>query len=205
MEAVGRLAGGLAHDINNYVNAITSQCELVLMKAQPDDRVAGKMELVIATAGRITALIRRLLAFSKQMPVAPQIVEGLRGMMKRLMGEDLQLETYLAPHLWRPRGRSDAGGADRRQPAGQRARGEPARRQGDDRDGERRPRRGLPARQSQGAGRGLRPARPLSDSGIGIPPEIRDRIFEPFFTTKGGHGGPRPGSRHRLRHRQAAG
>ena len=67
------------------------------------------MEMVIATAGRITALIRRLLAFSRQQPVAPQVivlnevVEGLRGMMKRLIGEDLQLETVLAPDLWRTR------------------------------------------------------------------------------------------------------
>ncbi|HSS50001.1 MAG TPA: response regulator, partial [Thermoanaerobaculia bacterium] len=191
MEAVGRLAGGLAHDINNYVNAITSQCELVLMKAPPGDRVAAKMELVVATAGKITALIRRLLAFSKQQPVAPQVidlnevVEGLRGMMKRLIGEDLQLETFLAPDLWRTR-------VDPTQVEQivvnllVNAR-------------EASPRGGKVTIETSNATLGPDYLRnnptvqageyvllAFSDSGTGIAPEIRDRIFEPFFTTKEG-------------------
>ncbi|MFY9820210.1 MAG: response regulator, partial [Thermoanaerobaculia bacterium] len=191
MEAVGRLAGGLAHDINNYVNAITSQCELVLMKAPPGDRVAAKMELVVATAGKITALIRRLLAFSKQQPVAPQVidlnevVEGLRGMMKRLMGEDLQLETFLAEDLWQTR-------VDPTQVEQivvnllVNAR-------------EASPRGGKVTIETSNATLGPDYLRnnptvkagdyvllALSDSGTGIAPEIRDRIFEPFFTTKEG-------------------
>ena len=190
MDAVGRLAGGLAHDINNYVNAITSQCELVLMKARPDDRLAGKMEMVIATAGRITALIRRLLAFSRQQPVAPQVivlnevVEGLRGMMKRLLGEDLQLETILAADLWRTR--VDPAqveqivvnllvNAREASPRGGKVTIETANAP----FGPENPRN--PAAR---AGDYVRLA--LSDSGSGIPPEIRDRIFEPFFTTKEG-------------------
>ena len=191
MEAVGRLAGGLAHDINNYVNAITSQCELVLMKAPPGDRVGAKMEMVIATAGKITALIRRLLAFSKQMPVAPQVidlnevVEGLRGMMKRLIGEDLQLETFLDAGLWRTR-------VDPTQVEQivvnllVNAR-------------EASPRGGKVTIETSNASLGADYLRnnptvlageyvllAFSDSGSGIAPEIRDRIFEPFFTTKEG-------------------
>jgi signal transduction histidine kinase/ActR/RegA family two-component response regulator len=191
MESVGRLAGGLAHDINNYVNAITSQCELVLMKASPGERVAAKMEMVIATAGKITALIRRLLAFSKQMPVAPQVidlnevVEGLRGMMKRLIGEDLQLETFLDAGLWRTR-------VDPTQVEQivvnllVNAR-------------EASPRGGKVTIETSNATLGPDYLRhhptvqageyvllAFSDSGTGIPPEIRDRIFEPFFTTKEG-------------------
>ncbi len=191
MESVGRLAGGLAHDINNYVNAITSQCELVLMKASPGDRVAAKMEMVIATAGKITALIRRLLAFSKQMPVAPQVidlnevVEGLRGMMKRLIGEDLQLETFLDAGLWRTR-------VDPTQVEQivvnllVNAR-------------EASPRGGKVTIETSNATLGPDYLRnnptvqageyvllAFSDSGTGIAPEIRDRIFEPFFTTKEG-------------------
>jgi signal transduction histidine kinase/ActR/RegA family two-component response regulator len=187
MDAVGRLAGGLAHDVNNYVNAITSQCELVLMKSRPDDRVAGKMEMVIATAGKITALIRRLLAFSRQQSVAPQVivlnevVEGLRGMMKRLIGEDLQLETVLAADLWRTR--VDPAqveqivvnllvNAREASPRGGKVTIETANAPAD------------PRNPSAPAGDYVRLA--LSDSGSGISPEIRDRIFEPFFTTKEG-------------------
>ncbi|HSS78254.1 MAG TPA: response regulator [Thermoanaerobaculia bacterium] len=191
MEAVGRLAGGLAHDINNYVNAITSQCELVLMKAQPGDRVAGKMELVIATAGKITALIRRLLAFSKQQPVAPEVidlnevVDGLRGMMKRLIGEDLQLETFLAPDLWRTRVDPTQVeqivvnllvNAREASPRGGKVTIETANAT-------------LGAdylRQNPTVQAGDYVLLALSDNGSGILPEIRDRIFEPFFTTKEG-------------------
>ena len=187
MDAVGRLAGGLAHDVNNYVNAITSQCELVLMKSRPDDRVAGKMEMVIATAGRITALIRRLLAFSRQQPVAPQVivlnevVEGLRGMMKRLIGEDLQLETVLAADLWRTRVDPTQVeqivvnllvNAREASPRGGKVTIETANAPAD------------PRNPAAPAGDCVRLA--LSDNGGGIPPEIRDRIFEPFFTTKEG-------------------
>jgi signal transduction histidine kinase len=195
MEAVGRLAGGLAHDINNYVTAITSQCELVRMKVQPGDpmagKIAGKMDMVIATAGKITALIRRLLAFSKQQPVDPQVidlnevVDGLRGMIRRLIGEDLQLETFLATDLWRTR--VDPSQVEQivvnllvnsREAS---------------------PRGGKvtietsnvvlgPEYLSQNptvqAGDYVLLA--VSDSGTGIALEIRDRIFEPFFTTKEG-------------------
>ncbi len=180
MDAVGRLAGGLAHDVNNYVNAITSQCELVLMRAPPGDRVADKMEMVIATAGKITALIRRLLAFSRQQPVALQvvdlneIVEGLRAMMKRLLGEDLQLETVLAADLWRTK--IDPVQVEQivinllvnaREAS---------------------PRGGKVTIETANASldTGDRVLLALSDSGTGIAPEIRDHIFEPFFTTKKG-------------------
>jgi signal transduction histidine kinase len=183
MDAVGRLAGGLAHDVNNYVNAITSQCELVLMKAPPGDRVAAKMELVILTAGKITALIRRLLAFSKRQPVAPRVVDlneivaGLRGMMNRLIGEDLQLKTRLAADLWRTR--VDPAqveqivvnlliNAREASPRGGQVTIETANVQPGPED----PRGAV--------------LLALSDHGSGIAPELRDRIFEPFFTTKEG-------------------
>jgi signal transduction histidine kinase/ActR/RegA family two-component response regulator len=189
MEAVGRLAGGLAHDINNYVTAITSQCELVRMKAEP--RVAEKMDLVIATAGKITGLIRRLLAFSKQQPVDPQVidlnevVEGLRGMMNRLIGEDLQLETFLAARLWPARVDPSQVeqivvnllvNAREASPRGGKVTIETANAVLD--------REYLKNNPTVKAGEYVLIS--VSDSGTGIPPEIRDRIFEPFFTTKEG-------------------
>ncbi len=189
MEAVGRLAGGLAHDINNYVTAITSQCELVQMKAEP--RVAEKMELVIATAGKITALIRRLLAFSKQQPVDPrvvdvnEIVEGLRGMIPRLTGEDLQLETFLAGNLWAARVDPSQVeqiivnllvNAREASPRGGKVTIETANAVLD--------RDYLKNNPTVKPGEYLLLA--VSDNGTGMPPEVLDRVFEPFFTTKEG-------------------
>jgi two-component system, cell cycle sensor histidine kinase and response regulator CckA len=189
MEAVGRLAGGLAHDINNYVTAITSQCELVRMKAEP--RTAEKMDMVIATAGKITGLIRRLLAFSKQQPVDPRVidlndvVEGLQGMMKQLIGEDVQLDTFLAGDLWPAR--VDPAqveqivvnllvNAREASPRGGKVTIETANAVLD--------RDYLSNNPTVKAGEYVLLA--FSDSGSGIAPEIQDRIFEPFFTTKEG-------------------
>jgi signal transduction histidine kinase len=189
LEAVGRLAGGLAHDINNYVTAITSQCELVRMKAEP--RVAEKMDMVIATAGKITSLVRRLLAFSRQQPMAvrviglDEVVEGLGGMMKRLIGEDVELRTYLARDLWAVR--VDPAqveqilvnlvvNAREAMPRGGKITVETANVSLD--------REYLRSNPTVPPGEYVLLA--VSDSGSGIPREIRDRIFEPFFTTKEG-------------------
>ncbi|HSK75757.1 MAG TPA: response regulator [Thermoanaerobaculia bacterium] len=193
MEAVGRLAGGLAHDINNYVTAITSQCELVKMKARPGDRVSAKMDMVIGTAGKITLLVRQLLAFSKRQPVEVrvvrlnEIVEGLRGMVNRLIGEDLQLETFLHPGLWPVR--MDPGqieqiivnllvNAREASPRGGKLTVETA--------------NVLLEREYLKNNPTVEPGEyallAVSDSGTGIPPEIQDKIFEPFFTTKEGAG-----------------
>ena len=94
MEAVGRLAGGLAHDINNYVNAITSQCELVLMKAQPGDRVAAKMEMVIATAGKITEFKTRQSGSGPHTLI--QAPDGTIWFTEQSLSNALRLETYIS-------------------------------------------------------------------------------------------------------------
>ena len=191
MEAVGRLAGGLAHDINNYVTAITSQCELVRMKAPSGERVAQKMDLVIATAGKIAALVRRLLAFSRQQPVQPQVVdlnavvEGLERMMRGLLGDDVQLETRLCDGLWRVEVDPSQVeqivvnllvNAREAMPTGGTVTIETAN-VGPGHDD---------LRSSPLARPGEHVMLAVSDSGVDIPPELRGRLFEPFFTTKGG-------------------
>ncbi len=197
MDAVGRLAGGLAHDINNYVTAITSHCELVKMQIPPEDPFAAplhaKMDVVIGTANKVSALIRRLLAFSKKQPVQPlviglnAVVLGMQSMLHGLIGEDIELGTALAEDLWPVR--IDPAqveqillnlvvNAREASPRGGRVTIETANHRLD---------RGyLEGATVLAAGDYVLLA--VSDTGMGIPAEFRDRIFEPFFTTKPGTG-----------------
>lgn len=187
MEAVGRLAGGIAHDINNYLAAITAQCERVRMGADEEDPVARRMDRVIETAFRASRLIKQLLAFTRRQPLRLRIlhlnrvVGGLAPMMRRLLGEDIRLDTGLAPGLWAVE--ADPSqleqvivnllvNAREAMPEGGRVVVTTANRPGDG-DG----------------GAGDRVELAIADDGPGIPPEIRDKLFEPFFTTKEEQGG----------------
>jgi len=193
MEAVGRLAGGLAHDVNNFVTAITSQCELVQLDAAPESPLAHRMGVVIGTAQKISALIRRLLAFSRRQPVQPQVVRlnqivaGLEAMMRGLIGEDVQLSTVLDPETWPVK--IDPSqveqivlnlvvNAREASPRGGRIMIET-----------------VNLVLERGLFDGPMVVAPgdyvllaVSDTGTGIPAELKDRIFEPFFTTKEGTG-----------------
>ncbi len=193
MEAVGRLAGGLAHDVNNFVTAITSQCELVQLDAVPGGPLAGRMDLVIGTAQKISALVKRLLAFSRRQAVQPQVVRlssivaGLEVMMRGLIGEDIQLETVLAKETWPVK--IDPSqveqivmnlvvNAREASPRGGRMMIETVNFSID---------RGLfegPTVVAPGDYVLLA----VSDTGTGISTDLKDRIFEPFFTTKTGTG-----------------
>jgi len=106
MDAVGRLAGGITHDINNYLAAITTNCELVQLHAEPGDPIAKKMDAVLRVCAKITALIKQLLAFSRQQPARRESVDlnaligDLDAMLAHLIGEDVRLVTKLKPDLW---------------------------------------------------------------------------------------------------------
>jgi len=189
MEAVGRLAGGIAHDINNHLAAITAQCELVKMGAAADDPINEKMDAVIQTAGKSAGLIRRLLAFSRREPILPQtlnineIFEGIGSMLDRLIGEDIHLIAERENGLWNvsmdpsqleqvllnlvvnsrdamPRGGRLTVSTRNCEISGGRSR--------------------LDERIEAGEYVCVS----VTDSGSGIPEEIRDKIFEPFFSTK---------------------
>jgi signal transduction histidine kinase/CheY-like chemotaxis protein len=192
MEAVGRLAGGIAHDINNHLAAITAQCELVKMRVG-NEPVDQRMDAVISTAAKSSTLIKRLLAFSRQQPVLPEIVQentlvrGLEGMLVGLLGEDISLKLDLDESLWNviidpsqleqvvlnlvvnAREAMPLGGSIRIATRNLEAQADSA-----------------PDNLASGQWVMLS----VTDTGKGIAPEIIDRIFEPFFTTnERAHGG----------------
>ncbi|HEX4955242.1 MAG TPA: ATP-binding protein [Thermoanaerobaculia bacterium] len=190
MEAVGRLAGGIAHDINNYLAAITGHCELVRMKAEPGSRVAAKMDAVIQTAYSASALIKRLLAFARRQPTQAEVVRlndvilQLEPMLRRLIGEDLELSFHLREDLWSVK--IDPSqleqvllnllvNAREAMPRGGRLTVETS---------NVKPGRLVDSTGSEGDWVLLA----VSDNGPGIAPEIQKRVFEPFFTTKSSGG-----------------
>ena len=98
MEAVGRLAGGVAHDFNNLLMAIMGYGELMRAKVLKDDPLYGYLENILKAGDRATALTQQLLTFSRQQIVHPQVIDlnrvvlDLEPMLRRLIGEDIDLE-----------------------------------------------------------------------------------------------------------------
>lgn len=189
MEAVGRLAGGLAHDINNYLGAITGFSDLVKMTHGKDETLAKRMDAIAETAFRASSLIRQLLSFSRRQPTVPEVlnlnvvIQGMETMMRRLIGEDVKLATRLAGNPWNVK--ADPSQVEQilvnllvnardAMPHGGEVVLETGNVEFDEGDTR------LPGF--------MKPGRYLvmtvSDTGTGIPEEIREKIFEPFFTTK---------------------
>jgi PAS domain S-box-containing protein len=106
MESVGRLAGGVAHDFNNMLGVILGQTELALLNLGPAEPLhAGLTE--IQKAGRHSAdLVKQLLAFARKQTVAPKVldlndtVEGMLKLLRRLIGEDIELVWKPGHELW---------------------------------------------------------------------------------------------------------
>ncbi|MBL8987182.1 MAG: response regulator, partial [Gemmatimonadetes bacterium] len=106
MESVGRLAGGVAHDFNNALQAILNLAELALDRIGPDHKVAADLRGIQATARRSADLARQLLAFARQQTAQPRVVDlneraaGIRDMLERLIGENITIDWQTAPDLW---------------------------------------------------------------------------------------------------------
>ncbi|MGI8617465.1 MAG: PAS domain-containing protein [Gemmatimonadaceae bacterium] len=105
MEAIGQLAGGVAHDFNNVLTAIKSFGELVATSLPPESHLHDDVAEIISAADRGTALTRQLLAFSRQQRLEPTIidpntvVEGVMKLLSRLIGSEIRCVTSLAPEL----------------------------------------------------------------------------------------------------------
>ena len=103
MDAIGRLAGGVAHDFNNLLVVIQSYAELIREDLPAADQAREDLDEVLAATRRASALTKQLLAFSRSEPVQPvhlqlsDVVGGIEKMLRRIIGEDIELFIELSP------------------------------------------------------------------------------------------------------------
>ena len=208
MESIGRLAGGVAHDFNNMLSVIVGHAELLQLKADPGHPLNTHIQSIMEAAQRSADLTRQLLAFARKQTVTPKVldlnqtVEGMLKMVRRLIGEDIEL-------IWLPGNRTgkinmyptqidqllvnlcvnarDAVSENGRITIETDVAEVDAACCGD--MGEWRP--------------GSYMLLSVSDNGSGIDPDLLPHLFEPFFYYQGLGQGNRPWLGHGLRHRQA--
>ncbi|WP_421759601.1 cell cycle histidine kinase CckA [Devosia sp.] len=189
MQAVGQLAGGVAHDFNNVLTAIIGFSDLLLLKHKPGDPSFADLMSIKNSANRAAGLTRQLLAFSRRQTLRPQVLEipghvdDLTVLLKRLIGEQItlgvehgrsvwpvkadlvQLEQVVVNLVVNARDAMPNGGSITI--------------------------RTRNVTESEAAGltyTGMPPAEyvliEVEDTGTGMPPEVLEKIFEPFFSTK---------------------
>jgi nitrogen-specific signal transduction histidine kinase/CheY-like chemotaxis protein len=194
MEAVGRLAGGVAHDFNNVLMIIGLHCEHLLASSRLDGSDREAIEAISTAAERAAALTRSLLSFSRQYIVPPTIldlnrlVSGVEPLLRPLTGAAVRFETRLDPGLWSVKAERSqleqvllnlTVNARDAMPDGGTLSIETTNVTLDATFASRHP--GLTA------GEYVRLT--VKDTGVGMDPETLTHVFEPFFTTKGpGHG-----------------
>jgi PAS domain S-box-containing protein len=192
LEAIGRLAGGVAHDFNNVLTSILASAELVKEALGPDHPCREDVLQIDADARRAAELTGQLLSFARKHDAAPQVIRvedrarSLERMLRRVMGASIAVETAFQAESWpvfidpgqveqvilnlavNARDAMPSGGRLRivtenvTIPAGSARPGEPA--------------------------PGDYVLLSVADSGTGMTPEVLAHAFEPFFTTKGSHG-----------------
>ena len=189
MQAIGQLAGGVAHDFNNVLTAIIGYSDLLLASHRPTDPSFQDIMQIRQNANRAAGLVRQLLAFSRRQTLQPvdlqlgDVVAELQNMMRRLVGEKIEIEVNHGRDLWLVR--ADVNQLEQvvinlvvnardAMPDGGRITVRT---------------RNVPEAEVSGFGeKTLTPADyvlvQIDDSGAGIPPDVLPKIFEPFFTTK---------------------
>ncbi len=189
MEAIGTLAGGVAHDFNNILTAIIGYGNIIKMKMSPDDPMMESIDQILSSSDRAASLTRGLLAFSRKQILNPSpvdlntIVRSIDKLLLRIIGEDIELSTSLAGQnlivmadvsqieqilmnlATNARDAMPDGGTLSITTQRSDLNGEFAALHGF----------GTPGRYALIA---------VSDTGLGMDEETRDKIFEPFFTTK---------------------
>ncbi|MCZ6859263.1 MAG: PAS domain S-box protein, partial [Alphaproteobacteria bacterium] len=186
MEAVGQLTAGVAHDFNNMLAVISGNAELLedeLGKGDP------RLTTVFHATERAAELTQRLLAFSRKQILSPEIVDAnkliadIAGLLRRTLEEHIEIETVATAGLWTcevdPAQLENALvnlalNARDAMPDGGKLTIETTNTRLDDDD--------AAAQAEISPGRYVMLA--VTDTGSGMPPEVRDRVFEPFFTTK---------------------
>uniref|UniRef100_C6E6W3 histidine kinase n=1 Tax=Geobacter sp. (strain M21) TaxID=443144 RepID=C6E6W3_GEOSM len=107
LESVGRLAGGVAHDFNNLLTVILGLAQLGIRELEPGDPVRGRLEGIRQAAEKSAALTQQLLGFARKQTIAPIVldlnhtVEQMLSMLRRLVGENIEVIWRPAPELWR--------------------------------------------------------------------------------------------------------
>ena len=189
MEAVGRLAGGIAHDFNNLLTVITTSCDLLLEDLDAKDPKREDVDQVRKAADGAAALTRQLLAFSRQQVLTPQVVNlgdvvyGVEKMLRRVIGEDVDLVTVLGADAGAVK--ADVGQLEQvlmnlavnardAMPTGGKLTIETANVEHDPDY----------AREQEAAPVSRFVMLAVSDTGTGMDEATKARIFEPFFTTK---------------------
>ena len=190
MESVGRLAGGVAHDFNNLLTVINGYSQMLLAKLSVGDPLRDSLEEIHKAGERAAGLTRQLLAFSRKQVLEPRrldvnrVVEEMRPMLARLVGEDVEVRVALHakggtihadPHQLEQVVMNLAVNSRDAMPHGGKLLIETAVVEWDERHAHSYPEARI----------GRYVLLSVSDSGVGMDEETKSRIFEPFFTTKG--------------------
>ncbi len=189
LEAVARLAGGVAHDFNNLVTVILGYAQMILSDLKPEDPLWDRAQQIIHAGNSAAALTRQLLTFSRKQVMRPRVINldslltDLEKMLQRLIREDIEVKRRLTPGLWSAKADPDlveqvvmnlvVNARDAMPKGGVLTIGTSNVEVGE--------------QEAEGVS-DLKPGRyvalTVADTGTGMTTETKRRLFEPFFTTK---------------------